>query len=274
MNPVIQRLIDIAQRHRLPHGLLFTGSENSEARSAATTLAQYLFCSDPARSPCGQCLSCRKVNGGSHPDFLAVQTEKQEIKIEQVRDLQRWLAVAPNEAGRKIGWIDRAHLLNAAASNALLKTLEEPPPHALLILSARNPDELLPTIRSRLQMYRFQPSGGPTAGPAGEAPEWSTDLQALLADPAAATPERIFEFTELASKDRESLRWFFDGLENTIRLHLAHEASRSDSSSRSRRLERLFDRVLTAEKDILRRYGNAPLALDRLLLEWADISGS
>ena len=156
MTDVLDQLVELSQRGRLPHGMLFVGSDREMKRKAVVRLAQYLFCSTRSGlRGCGRCLSCGKVERGNHPDLLSVSTEEKEIRIESIRDWARWLNVGPNEATQKIGVIEDADLLNPFSSNALLKTLEEPPAHALIILLARSAANILPTVRSRLMQVRF-----------------------------------------------------------------------------------------------------------------------
>src|SRR5262249_33060960 len=158
------------------------------------SIAARLFCVESRGPiPCGNCVACKKVASGIHPDLRRLETEGKEIKIESVREVQKWLFIAPHEAKFKIVVIATAELLNIAASNALLKTLEEPPPFAYLILTARSSENLLPTIRSRLTMIRF-PAGAATAESPDEIPEWRAPLDRLLREGSMA-PGEIFELT-------------------------------------------------------------------------------
>jgi DNA polymerase-3 subunit delta' len=178
---------------RLPHALLFQGPENVGKAAVARTLAAALMCERAQDGePCGRCSACRRVAGGSHPDVLVVTrlprrgggrrdaedadddeegdeeegagapaprragTElKREIVVDQVRELAEHAAFAPREGARRVFLIDPADRLNRAAQNALLKTLEEPPGRALLVLLTSRPHLLLPTVRSRCLPLRF-----------------------------------------------------------------------------------------------------------------------
>jgi DNA polymerase-3 subunit delta' len=99
------------------------------------------------------------VYAGTHPDLHLVTREedRRDIRIEQVRELTRWLALQPLAAPRKVAIIDGAHQLNDHAQNALLKTLEEPPATAVLLLTATSRSLLLPTVRSRCRLIRVDP---------------------------------------------------------------------------------------------------------------------
>lgn len=140
---------------KLAHAYLFEGIGGCGKRTTALALVQSLFCG--STEPCGVCPSCRKVISLQHPDLHLIEPDGLVIKIDQVRELQRSLALRPFEAPRKACIIDRADAMNPAAANALLKTLEEPPGNALLILLTEQPDAVLPTIRSRCQTLRFAP---------------------------------------------------------------------------------------------------------------------
>jgi len=143
----------IVSSGRIAHAYLFIGPEGTGRKKSAEAFIAALFCgSDDA---CGSCPACRKLAAGSHPDLHLVEPDGQFIKIEQVRLLQRELAYRPYEAPRKACIIDGADRLNQSSGNALLKTLEEPPGSALMILLATTTDNVLPTIRSRCQQLLF-----------------------------------------------------------------------------------------------------------------------
>lgn len=144
---------------RLPHALLFAGADGVGKRSVARALTAWLLCNEDGDDACGNCASCRQVAAGSHPDFqlIAVATGKKEIGVDRSRDVKRFTQLRPMRGALKVAIVDDAHMLTTAAQNALLKTLEEPPGHSLLILVANNPDALLPTVRSRCQRVQFSP---------------------------------------------------------------------------------------------------------------------
>src|SRR2546428_751035 len=119
-----------------------------------------LLCAAPgAAGACGACAHCTRAGAGTHPDLhlVARDPERRDIRIEQVRELTRWLALQPLMAARKVGVLDDAHCLSEQAQNALLKTLEEPPGSAVLVLVASSAALLLPTVRSRCQVVRLEP---------------------------------------------------------------------------------------------------------------------
>ena len=159
------------RRSRLSHAYVFAGPEGIGKRLFARTLAQCLFCQrheDEELLACGTCSACKRVLAGTHPDLHEVgkKSGKSELTIDVFlgppenrgrEGLCYDLSLLPMAGDRKIAIIDDATAMNDEAANAFLKTLEEPPPKALIVLIAENLDALLPTIRSRCQTIRFAP---------------------------------------------------------------------------------------------------------------------
>lgn len=159
-NRVLEALKRSIAANRVAHAYLFEGPNGCGRRTTALALIQAMFCSLPVNGDaCGSCSSCRKCSSGNHPDLhlLAPLPDKRDISIDQVRELQQVLALRPFEANRKACLIEPAERMNDKSANALLKTLEEPPGAALIILLTNQADLLLPTIRSRCQHLRFSP---------------------------------------------------------------------------------------------------------------------
>jgi DNA polymerase III subunit delta' len=163
-------------RGALHHAYLFGGPEGVGKATAARLLAQAGNCdaAEPDR-PCGACRPCRKIARGTHPDVLALSEERvmakqgrwepkggrtpsKDIVVDQIRDLvDHRLALRRFEGRRRFVVIDPAEAMNPQAQNALLKSLEEPPPDTTFVLVAASPDALLPTIRSRCARVAFAP---------------------------------------------------------------------------------------------------------------------
>ena len=152
----------LAQRVR--HAYLFTGPEHIGKALLAQRFAQTLLCTGGGNSnnapqnPCNACLSCRKIMHGNHPDvhYISRPQDKQFILIEQVRSLQADAARKTLEGRRNIFIIQGMHEMNVQAANCLLKTLEEPEPDVVLLLTVPDPGVLLPTILSRVQQVPMQ----------------------------------------------------------------------------------------------------------------------
>jgi DNA polymerase-3 subunit delta' len=146
----------------LPPSLLFAGHRGVGKRRTAGAVAEAINCQNPAEraalplDACGECASCRRIARGVHPDVLIVEPgELGSIKIERVRDVVVRAGYRPFEGRRRVVIIDDADAMTQDAQDALLKTLEEPPPSSVLILVSAMPDALLPTVLSRCQRLRF-----------------------------------------------------------------------------------------------------------------------
>ncbi len=139
--------------NKLAHAYLFEGPQGVGKRLTALALAGAVFCTEG--TGCGECVSCRKIEHNNHPDILSVEPDGNNIKIEQIRTLQKALSFKPVEASRRICLIDQADKMNLAAANSLLKTLEEPTAETLIILISARPEALLSTVLSRCQRLPF-----------------------------------------------------------------------------------------------------------------------
>jgi DNA polymerase-3 subunit delta' len=168
---VVEQFRRAIARGRLASSFLFAGPAGIGKRTFALKLAQAMLCQtrpEAALDPCGTCSSCAQVAAGTHPDIdvVAKPDDKSFIPVELLigdREHRRReglchnIGMKPSMGGRRIAVIDDADYLNAEGANALLKTLEEPPPRSMLILIGTTPAKQLPTIRSRCQLIRFQP---------------------------------------------------------------------------------------------------------------------
>jgi DNA polymerase-3 subunit delta' len=164
--PILSILSRAAARGTLPPSLIFAGPSGVGKHLAAVALAQLLNCArtqgptDPGiRRPadaCGECAACRRIARRVHADVLFIEPgETGSIKIEQIREAIERSAYRPFEGRRRVVLINDADAIVIEAQNALLKTLEEPPPASAFVLVTAKPDTLLPTVRSRCQRIRF-----------------------------------------------------------------------------------------------------------------------
>jgi DNA polymerase-3 subunit delta' len=164
---VISHLKTAMAKGRLSHAYLFVGPQGVGKASVARALAAALNCAQPRADgdACGECPSCRRLQAGTHPDFLVISPpeSKAQIGIGQIRELRRLTEYPPWGAWR-VAVIKPAEALTAqndAAANALLKTLEEPPDRHVLVLTALGEADLLPTVVSRCHKLAFAPLPAP-----------------------------------------------------------------------------------------------------------------
>jgi len=144
-----------ADNRTMAHAYLLRGPDGVGKKRAALTMAAYINCRQPAGDVCGRCSSCKKYLAASHPDLMVIQPEGAGIKIDRIRELKQALNFPPFEAKYRVIVLEDVHTMRREAANSLLKTLEEPPPDNILILTADEAGELLPTITSRCQMIPF-----------------------------------------------------------------------------------------------------------------------
>lgn len=163
--------VDMLRRHaargEVRHAYLFCGPPGIGRRTLALRLAQALNCERPitAGDPCLTCRTCKQIEAMQHPDLTIIQAKDNDelpkeggiLKVDQIREIQRTLNLKPYQSPYRVAVFLRFQEANDNASNALLKTLEEAPTHAILILTADNPEQLLPTIVSRCEILRLRP---------------------------------------------------------------------------------------------------------------------
>jgi DNA polymerase-3 subunit delta' len=141
---------------RTAHAYLLLGLPQIGKTTLALNFAQALNCLAEGK-PCGQCRSCLKIDHGNHPDVRVIEANNGTIKIDQMRAMQREAVLSPHEGRWKVYVIRQMERATTEAANCLLKTLEEPPDQVILMLTASDMDQLLPTIISRCQVLNLRP---------------------------------------------------------------------------------------------------------------------
>jgi len=154
---VVQTLRNAVAAGRVAHAQLFAGPRGTGKTTTARLLAKAVNCLDeaPANRPCNQCENCRAVNEGRFLDLIEIDAAS-NTSVDDVRDLRDKISFSPNVGKYKVYIIDEVHMLSTAAFNALLKTLEEPPPHAMFILATTEAHRIPATVLSRCQRHEFR----------------------------------------------------------------------------------------------------------------------
>jgi DNA polymerase-3 subunit gamma/tau len=153
---VTRTLQNAIAANRLAHAFLFTGPRGVGKTSAARILAKAMNClQGPAQEPCGQCENCQEIAGGNSIDVLEIDGAS-NTGVDNVRELRENVRYLPSKSKYKIYIIDEVHMLSTSAFNALLKTLEEPPPHVLFVFATTEPHKIPLTILSRCQRFDFK----------------------------------------------------------------------------------------------------------------------
>jgi DNA polymerase-3 subunit gamma/tau len=154
---VIQTLRNAVRGGRVAHAYLFAGPRGTGKTTTARLLAKAVNClnPDPSQRPCDECVHCQAISQGRFLDLIEIDAAS-NTSVEDVRDLRDRINFAPNEGAFKVYIIDEVHMLSAAAFNALLKTLEEPPAHAIFVLATTEVHKVPATVLSRCQRHEFR----------------------------------------------------------------------------------------------------------------------
>lgn len=154
----IRLLRNLIEQQRVPNGMLFWGPSGVGKEMAALEFAKALNCKAGINDACGQCLSCRKIDHGNHPDvWVVTPTDKtRQIRNDAIDLVNELTALRPTESRWRVFVLVDADRMNIRAQTHFLKTLEEPPSRSSFILTSEYPQQIMPTIRSRCQMIRFR----------------------------------------------------------------------------------------------------------------------
>lgn len=158
---VTETLKNAIRLDRLAHAYLFTGPRGVGKTTAARILAKAINCTTPIEDredrsePCRQCVSCQSFEEGRNLNIIEIDAASNN-KVDDIRELRDTVRIPPQNNRMKVYIVDEVHMLTTSAFNALLKTLEEPPPHAMFIFATTEPHKVLPTIQSRCQRFDFR----------------------------------------------------------------------------------------------------------------------
>lgn len=234
---VKKMLLGAIKNNRIPHAYLFLGGRHEEMSNAAKDFARLLIC----ESSCGECINCSNLEKEVHPDFITIEPIGTFIKIEQIRDLRNIIKYGPSNAKYLIVRICAADQMNGAASNSLLKTLEEPPDKTIFILIAQREDALPKTIISRCQKIIFS----------------NTEDIETLVQPFSGN--KISDALNYARQIAES-----DDIENKLYSLAAYYASSKDVPDRYKKSQIVLDSAKAVKK-----HANVRLAVDVMALSLA-----
>lgn len=155
---IIEHLQNAIRQNKVSHAYIFNGEKGSGKKLLATTFAKTLQCEEGSVEPCMKCKSCIQTDSRNQPDIIMVTHEKAGITVDDIRQqVNGDIEIKPYSSRYKIYIIDEAEKMNEAAQNALLKTIEEPPEYAVILLLADNAERLLPTILSRCVLLNLKP---------------------------------------------------------------------------------------------------------------------
>jgi DNA polymerase-3 subunit delta' len=278
--PVIghQHAVDLLRRSveagQVGHAYLFAGPEGVGRHTLALAFAQALVCQQPlGERPCGECSACRRAARGIHPDVLSISLEQQaanesrdskntRISIETIRELRSNLSLRPLEASWRVAILEDVDLFSVVAYDALLKTLEEPPPFVVLLLIATELDSVPQTIRSRCRIVMLEPLSRADVATALIDRGVDADLAAMV---AGVTRGRIGKAIELAS-DEAALTARQTGIEAGIEMiesplaALGSVRRMADGYRRGQRarVEAELDTVLGLWRDLLLLAADCP----------------
>ncbi len=154
---IVESMLRSIKEDRVGHAYILTGPEGIGKKTLSMAFASLLLCKgNTFPDPCGHCMPCRLIPGNANPDLMIIDGDGKSIGVELIRELQHDVVVRPMYSDRKVYIINNADKMTLQAQNCLLKTLEEPPSYAVIILNASNMEALLATVKSRATAYMLK----------------------------------------------------------------------------------------------------------------------
>ncbi len=260
---VTETLKNAIRLDRLAHAYLFSGPRGVGKTTAARILAKAINCTAPVEErpdytePCRQCDSCRSFEEGRNLNIIEIDAASNN-KVEDIRELRDTVRIPPQGNRKKVYIIDEVHMLSNAAFNALLKTLEEPPPYVLFIFATTEPNKVLPTILSRCQRFDFRRIGIPEitrrlAEICQEEDLTSDDASLLLIARKGdgSLRDALSAFDQAVSLCGANLRYAeLTQALGAVDIDLFFEVTRSVAASDSAGMLRLVERIMRAGYDL------------------------
>lgn len=280
--PVVDQLRRSLQRGRLAHAYLFAGPRGAGKEAVARALAKALNCLEKEHDYCGRCDSCRRIDESVHPDIYWVRPESKgrRITIEQIRDFTKAVNLKPASARVKVGVVVDADCMGDEASNAFLKTLEEPPAQTVVVLLSNEPQRLLATTLSRCLKISF----GQTTGRA-ESP-WRAKILPLLAKFSPQGEQRITATYRLLADIVTLLREAHDSIRSRVEAEANLDRYEELDTKVRERLENQIEARIEGEyraareqmlEEVYSWFGDVLLCVegaDKKLLSHPDMIGS
>jgi DNA polymerase-3 subunit delta' len=258
---LLARLQHLMSVGKLPRSMIFFGRAGVGKAEAALTVAQALNCTFAQNDACGRCPGCLRIAKDEHPDVRLLKPEGRggQLKVDPVREAIGEVPFRPFEGRRRVIILADAERMNPTTANTLLKTLEEPPEWATLILTTANEAVLLPTILSRCQIFRFSPLAPEELETLlrarhGIAPERAALLAAVAGGGIARALELAEEpLLELRSQAIALAKLLVDSADAEALVPLA------DSVSKEPQLMLLLDLLLSVLRDLAAKAAGAPI---------------
>ncbi len=274
---VVELLRRAIAQDRVPHAYLFCGPKGCGKHTTGIALAAALNCQSRPGEGCGTCDACEKIFGGRHPDVRTLERQgaARIIPIETIRtEVVPVLAMPPHEGKARLFLIEETAALQPASANALLKTLEEPPPRTHFVLGTTAPDQLLPTIRSRCQRVAFAALSPAVAaelhGDSEGAARLREHADAMMRAIDTADRGAVFEVAAGVAEDRADAAAALVALADRL-----HDAARKAAANLDLRLAGRFSRraslVLEAEMAMTLHNAHAQLTVEDLLFRLRSV---